>query len=108
MQLNYSLDICKVDLDPITTQIAYNLEDSLFSIKWKYKRPYMKQDDEEESTIKLLANISSNDPFIKIITNNVLYYIFGYIVKKIIPVLQCPNDIKALFNVSNNTNDHDY
>jgi hypothetical protein len=68
----------------------------------------MKQDDEEESTIKLLANISSNDPFIKIITNNVLYYIFGYIVKKIIPVLQCPNDIKALFNVSNNTNDHDY
>jgi len=70
-------------------------EDSLLSIKWKYKRPYMEEDDEEESTIKLLVDNSSNDPFIKIITDNVLYYISGYIVKKLIPVLQCPNDIKA-------------
>jgi len=42
-------------------------------------------------------------------TDNVLYYISGYIVKKLLPVLQCPNDIKALLiDVSNNTNDHDY
>ncbi|CAI6356213.1 unnamed protein product [Macrosiphum euphorbiae] len=70
----------------------------------------MKQnDDEEESTIKLLVdNNCSNDPFINIITDNVLYYISGYIVKKLIPVLQCPYDIKALFDTSNNTNFHDY
>jgi len=36
------------------------------------------------------------------------YYISGYIVKKIIPVLQCPNYIKSLFNKSNYTNDHGY
>lgn len=40
-------------------------KDSLFSIKWKYKRPYMEQENEEESTIKLLADNKCNDPFFK-------------------------------------------
>lgn len=68
----------------------------------------MDQEDEEESTIKLLMDNTSNDPFINTITDNVLYYISGYIVKKLIPVLQCPNDIKALIDESNNINDHAY
>ncbi|KAF0749325.1 THAP-type domain-containing protein, partial [Aphis craccivora] len=64
--------------------------------------------DEEESTIKLLIDNISNNPFINTITDNVLYYTSGYIVKKLIPVLQCPNDIKALIYESNNINDHAY
>ncbi|KAE9521578.1 hypothetical protein AGLY_018042 [Aphis glycines] len=48
---------------------------------------FMDQEDEEESTIKLLMDNTSNDPFINTITDNVLYYISGYIVKKLIPVL---------------------
>ncbi|KAF0750914.1 THAP-type domain-containing protein, partial [Aphis craccivora] len=64
-------------------------EDSLFSIKWKYKRPFMDQED-EESTIKLLIDNISNDP------------------KKTYPSLQCPNDFRALIDESNNINDHAY
>jgi len=33
------------------------------------------------------------------------YYISGYIVKKPIPVLQCPNYIKTLIDELNNIND---
>ncbi|KAE9532787.1 hypothetical protein AGLY_009868, partial [Aphis glycines] len=74
-------------------------EDSLFSIKWKYKRPFMDQEDEEESTIKLLIDNISNEPFINTITDNViciLLYFLLYSKKKLIPVLQYPNDIKAI------------
>jgi len=34
----------------------------------------MEQDDEEESTIKLLVDNINNDPLGKIITDNALYY----------------------------------
>jgi len=46
-----------------------------FSIKWKYKRPFMDQEDEEESTIKLLIDNISNDPFINTITDNVSIFL---------------------------------
>ncbi|KAE9521864.1 hypothetical protein AGLY_017746 [Aphis glycines] len=98
----------KFSQDAIELFFGHMREDSLFSIKWKYKKPFMNQEDEEESTIKLFVDNVSNDPFIKTITDNVLYYISGYKVKKLIPVLQCPNYIKSLFNKSNYTNDHAY
>jgi len=73
-------------------------EDSLFSIKWKYKAP--EQNLENEFDISLLAE-QYNKPdnkldFNSITIENILYYISGYIVKKLIPTLKCDGCIEVI------------
>ncbi|KAL5237514.1 hypothetical protein ACI65C_004924 [Semiaphis heraclei] len=69
-------------------------EDSLFSIKWKYKAP--EQNLENELDISLLAEQYNKLDFNSITIENILYYICGYIVKKLIPTLKCDGCIEAV------------
>lgn len=80
-------------------------EDSLFSIKWKYKAP--EQNLENELDISLLAEQYNKLDFNSIIIENILYYICGYIVKKLIPTFKCDGCIEAITD-SYIENDHVY
>jgi len=56
-------------------------EDSLFAIKWKYKKH--EQDNDENSEVDYCSLVEqNNNTFLNSITENILYYISGYIVKK--------------------------
>lgn len=59
--------------------------DSLFSLKWNYKT---NEKTEIIQNVQLLVD-NCNDSFLKAITENILYYICGYIVKHIIEDINC-------------------
>jgi len=57
-------------------------EDSLFAIKWKYKK--LEEQENDDVDYFLLVE-QTNNTFLNSITKNILYHISGYVVKKLIP-----------------------
>jgi len=79
-------------------------EDSLFSLKWKYKKNEHVLENEEQ--VQLITD-NCNNPILNSLTDNVLYYIAGYVIKKLLPVLTCEKCIKAVTDDSY-VQDHTY
>jgi len=74
-------------------------EDSLFSLKWKYKKNEQVIENEEQVQLK---TDNCNNPMLNSLTDNVLYFIAGYVIKKILPLLTCENCIKAVTDMCKN------
>jgi len=68
-------------------------EDSLFSLKWKYKKNEHVLENEEQ--VQLISD-NCNNPTLNSLTDNVLYYIAGYVIKKISPTLTCETCFKSI------------
>ncbi|KAL4090577.1 hypothetical protein QTP88_025382 [Uroleucon formosanum] len=80
------------------------VEDSLFAIKWNYKKP--KEQNNDEIDYYLLAE-QCNNTFLSLITENVLYYISGYSVKTLLQNLKCESCIRAILDTPS-VHDHTY
>lgn len=78
-------------------------EDSIFAIKWNYKKT---KEQDEEIDYYLLAE-QSNNIFLNSITENVLYYISGFVVKMILPSLKCQYCMRAIIDAPC-AQDHSY
>lgn len=69
--------------------------DSLFTIKWRHKDT-VENNYEIDNHIQMLIDNSCNHQILNALTENILYYICGYIVKKIIPEIKCENFIESI------------